>query len=237
MSVFDNPSGGRPTGIWNPFGSAVASPFTHLTGHPFGTTAQVNMQPFFGNVLPASSTWIPQHSNYRRFDQVTSQSPFDTTHSTYTTPAHQLALLNLTVFAETTCWATLYNAAITSYINGERTLARPPPLEHVTLIYERTHDESTLRKWSVDNLAAFKGDVDMRGYMGLLVDYEDFLEGILKKLREKGQQDHEQSPGFDGAGGLKYRMLEHEQKRSFMGKGKGKEKASVREGSFDMKDF
>lgn len=198
----------------------------------------IQTRPALFSTSPFSTSPFSQFNPPKFGTHTTSQNPFDTTFSTYTTQPHQLALLNLTLFAETTCWPILYNASITSYISGERTLTRPPPLDHITLIYERTHDESSLRRWAVDNLAAHKGDVDMSGYMGLLVDYEGFLEGVLKKLREKGQGE-EVGPGWDGAGGLKYRMLEHGKKNPFGdGKGKGKGKASGNGGgSFDMQDF
>jgi hypothetical protein len=71
--------------------------------------------------------------------------------------------------------------------------------------------------------AGFKGEVDRSGYMSLLVEYEGFLEGVVQKLREWGK-DAREDTGFDGAGGLRYKMMDHDKKGVF-GKGKEKEKS------------
>lgn len=102
-------------------------------------------------------------------------------------------------------------------------MERPPPLDHITLIYERTHEESTLRSWAVDTLASSKGNVDMQGYMILLVEYEGFLAGVLLKLREKGKDVGKEEKSFGSVGEFKYGMLEHGMKKLF-GKGKGNAK-------------
>lgn len=199
-SIF-NPLQKRPdiTTPWSSRSTVAPSPFGFTSGQSVSFSSQSTQQPFVGNIAPPESVVF------------------------YNTDSeHQTALLHLTIFAETTCWPILYNAAITSYIAGERRLSRPPPMEHIVLIYERTHDESSLRTWAVDTLSSCKREVDMSGYMSLLVDYPDFLKGVLMKLREKGKDASDQERGFDGAGGLKYRMMEHGKKDIF---GKGKVRA------------
>ena len=135
---------------------------------------------------------------------------------------HQTALLHLTIFAETTCWSNLYNAAILAYTRGEEIMERPPPFDHITLIYERTHDDSTLRTWAVDTLSSSHGEIDKKGYLSLLVEYEGFLEGVLMKVREQGRGKVEEEKSFNSTTTFKYAMMEHGMKR-FLAKGKGKE--------------
>ena len=98
---------------------------------------------------------------------------------------YQLTLLKLSVLAEKCCWATLYNAAIEGYISGELNLYRPLPVEHVEIIYEKTHEESSLRVFVLDSLGRLDDRDVLDGYLGLAKKYEDFLEEVFLRVVNK----------------------------------------------------
>jgi hypothetical protein len=83
----------------------------------------------------------------------------------------QLALLHLCLLAETILWPALYNAAIEAYVRGELNLHRPIPPEHVDLIYDRTHSESTLRAYVLESMCTNRGDSLM--YIDLTRQYDE----------------------------------------------------------------
>lgn len=93
---------------------------------------------------------------------------------------NQLALLHLCLFAEIVQWPVLFNAAIEAYVRGEFNLHRPIPTEHVELIYQRTHSESTMRAYVMESMCTNKSDSLM--YIELTREYDELLEDILHKL-------------------------------------------------------
>ncbi|KFY24129.1 hypothetical protein V493_05412 [Pseudogymnoascus sp. VKM F-4281 (FW-2241)] len=99
--------------------------------------------------------------------------------------AHQLALIRLCLFAETICWTSLFNIAMSTYIQGESFLAhRPMPTEHIELIYERAHPDSSCRKYAADATISqinAAGQIDRN--MDLVEQWPTFLEDIFKRLR------------------------------------------------------
>ncbi|OBT65772.1 hypothetical protein VE03_03398 [Pseudogymnoascus sp. 23342-1-I1] len=99
--------------------------------------------------------------------------------------AHQLALIRLCLFAETICWTSLFNIAMSTYMQGESFLApRPMPSEHIELIYERAHPESPCRKFAADATISqinAAGQIDRN--MDLVEQWPSFLEDIFKRLR------------------------------------------------------
>ncbi|KFY01007.1 hypothetical protein O988_02967 [Pseudogymnoascus sp. VKM F-3808] len=99
--------------------------------------------------------------------------------------AHQLALIRLCLFAETICWTSLFNIAMSTYIQGESFLApRPMPSEHIELIYERAHPESPCRKFAADaTISQINGAGQIDRNMDLVEQWPSFLEDIFKRLR------------------------------------------------------
>ncbi|KFZ20216.1 hypothetical protein V502_03282 [Pseudogymnoascus sp. VKM F-4520 (FW-2644)] len=99
--------------------------------------------------------------------------------------AHQLALIRLCLFAETICWTSLFNIAMSTYMQGETFLApRPMPTEHIELIYDRAHPESPCRKFAADATISqinSAGQIDRN--MDLVEQWPSFLEDIFKRLR------------------------------------------------------
>ncbi|KAG0647368.1 hypothetical protein D0Z07_6984 [Hyphodiscus hymeniophilus] len=97
---------------------------------------------------------------------------------------HQLALLNLTILAETFCWPKLFNVAIDAYIRGENRLQRPIGIDVIDRIYARTHEQSTLRAYALDNLSQIKleGVEDLTPYMDMAHKHSDFLADLLSKV-------------------------------------------------------
>ena len=65
-------------------------------------------------------------------------------------------LLKLCIFAEQYCLPSLFNAAIEEYIHSERLAERAAPVEHIELVYERTHCKSTLRACVLDSIVRQK---------------------------------------------------------------------------------
>jgi hypothetical protein len=94
----------------------------------------------------------------------------------------QDALLHLCIFAETVCWPKLFNAAIDAYMLGELNLRRDILLEHVDLIYTRTHPDSTLRAFVMDSIRRLTSPESYKTYMELAQQHEDFLENLLKAV-------------------------------------------------------
>jgi hypothetical protein len=92
----------------------------------------------------------------------------------------QTALLHLCILAETICWSKLFNTAIDAYIQGELNLHRDIPLEHVDLIYTRTHSESTLREFVMDSIRHLISPESHKAYMELAQQHEEFLENLLR---------------------------------------------------------
>lgn len=98
----------------------------------------------------------------------------------------QLALLHLCIFSETLCWRKLFNVAFEAYIQGELNLHRFLPVEHVDLIYQRTHSESKLREFVLDSISLLKGEDDHLVYLPLAKKHEEFLENVFQKLGDTG---------------------------------------------------
>ncbi|KFY95133.1 hypothetical protein V500_02917 [Pseudogymnoascus sp. VKM F-4518 (FW-2643)] len=114
--------------------------------------------------------------------------------------AHQLALIRLCLFAETICWTSLFNIAMSTYMQGERFLApRPMPTEHIELIYERAHPESPCRKFAADATISqinAAGQIDRN--MDLVEQWPSFLEDIFKRLRLTLDLSHTHGPNARG---------------------------------------
>ena len=114
--------------------------------------------------------------------------------------AHQLALIRLCLFAETICWTSLFNIAMSTYMQGESFLAhRPMPAEHIELIYERAHPESPCRKFAADATISqinAAGQIDRN--MDLVEQWPSFLEDIFKRLRLSQDISHTHRPKSRG---------------------------------------
>lgn len=98
---------------------------------------------------------------------------------------HQMSLIRLCLFAETICWTSLFNHAISAYIQGEISLChRPMPKDHIELIYQRTHEKSPCRKFAADSIISqlsSNGQIDRD--MDLVDQWPSFLEDIFQRLR------------------------------------------------------
>ncbi|KFY08175.1 hypothetical protein V492_06462 [Pseudogymnoascus sp. VKM F-4246] len=120
--------------------------------------------------------------------------------------AHQLALIRLCLFAETICWTSLFNVAMSTYIQGESFLAhRPMPTEHIELIYERAHSESPCRQFAADatiSQISAAGQIDRN--MDLVEQWPTFLEDIFKRLRLSQELSHIHGP--KGRGPCEYHV-------------------------------
>jgi hypothetical protein len=99
---------------------------------------------------------------------------------------YQVSVLLLCLLAETLCWPSLFNAAIDAYIQGERNRHRPIPPDHVDLIYEQAHFESTLRSYVVDSISNLEGGQDHLVYLPVAKKHEAFLEDVFQKLSCSG---------------------------------------------------
>lgn len=104
----------------------------------------------------------------------------------------QNALLHLCLLAETICWPKLFNAAVDAYVQREFDLRRDIPLEHVDLIYTRTHLESTLRDFVMNSIRRLNKPQSHRAYMELAQQHEEFLEDLLKNFSLSSE--HTNSP-------------------------------------------
>jgi hypothetical protein len=94
---------------------------------------------------------------------------------------HQLALLRLCLLAEKILWRALFDAAIDGYIRGDLALLRPIPFEHVDSIYDRSFQESTLRRYVLENMCA-NPEQDTSVYLPLAKKYDDFMEDVMNSL-------------------------------------------------------
>ena len=91
----------------------------------------------------------------------------------------QSALVHLCIFSETICWPSLFNAAIDAYIRGEALLLRQIPLDHVDLVYDGTHAQSTLRAFVSDRLFS-GGSYGM--YIDLAKKHDDLFEYLIGRV-------------------------------------------------------
>jgi len=94
----------------------------------------------------------------------------------------QDALLHLCIFAETVCWPKLFNTAIDAYMISEQHMHRNILLEHVDLIYSRTHPDSTLREFVMDSIRNLSSPDSYKAYMEIAQQHEDFLANLLKNF-------------------------------------------------------
>ncbi|TAQ89871.1 hypothetical protein B7494_g1793 [Chlorociboria aeruginascens] len=111
--------------------------------------------------------------------------------------ALQLSLVHLCILAETICWEELFNAAVEAYVRGEMNLHRAILIEHVDLIYERTHSESPLRTFVIDSISQMDPDQDHLAYLPLARKYDEFLEDVFHKLSKLGKKSGGLASGWD----------------------------------------
>ena len=98
--------------------------------------------------------------------------------------AHQLALLNLCLLAESFCWDQLFNRSMSAYLLGEATLShRPLPATHIALIHNRAHVKSPCRAFAADIAVYHLKDPSAQAhYAELSHKYPAFLEDMLASL-------------------------------------------------------
>ena len=210
-SIFGIPPGGSTGGRFgaapslfptrsNASRSQPATPFNDEPETPrpgqFGFTSTIQY-PQPGNPLPGIPHGPPLGS------QSTEQE------------AQQEALLHLCLLAETILWPELYNAAIEAYIRGELNLHRPIPPEHVSLIYDRTPPESTLRKYVIESMCTNRGG-DSLTYIDLTRQYDELMQDILNQLPKP------RSPGPRAPWELSDLVRSFHMPELSPGKGKGK---------------
>lgn len=112
-----------------------------------------------------------------------SQSRGDLT-VTFTTVAHQTALLRLTFFATTTNMEKLEIEARNTYIHGEWFFDRKIPADHVSLIYENTLSGHPLRVFVMRNIGCEKGRVEeFEAYIPVMAQHTDFAKAMMGVLR------------------------------------------------------
>jgi hypothetical protein len=97
---------------------------------------------------------------------------------------HQLAILELCIFAETTCWDKLFNRAMAAYAKGEANLSyRTLPGAQIELVYQRTHENSPCRQFVTDVvLSQLQNPIAHAQYLELARTYPEFLEDLFRSI-------------------------------------------------------
>jgi BTB/POZ domain len=97
---------------------------------------------------------------------------------------HQLAVLKLCIFAETTCWDKLFNRAMAAYTRGEANLRhRTLPSTQIELIYQRTHETSPCRQFVADAVVSqLQNPTSHPQYLELTRKYPEFLQDLFKSI-------------------------------------------------------